>query len=83
MAYQLITIGVGYTGVFFLNILDSDELKFFWMCLGIRRKKKNFFLKKVQISGFAVQNRSGKMAILGRIFQFHTLSTQKVFKRCI
>ena len=50
---------------------------------GYQEKEKKMFLKKVHFSGFAVQNRSGKMAILGRIFQFHTLSTQKVFKRCI
>ena len=32
---------------------------------------------KVHFSGFAAQNRSDKMAILGRICHFYTVNTQK------
>ena len=41
---------------------------------GYQEKEKKIFLKKVHFSGFAVQNRSGKMAILGRILGTETES---------
>ena len=79
---EIVILGVGYTGVFFWNIHDSDELKFFG-CVWVSGEIKKKFWKKVHFSGFAVQNRSGRMTILGRVFNFYTLSNTKVFNRCI
>ena len=56
---------------------DSDDLKFFG-CVWVSGERKHFFFeKKMHFSGFPDQNRSGEMAILGRIFHFFTINTKK------
>ena len=70
---------MGYAGVFFCNILDSVELNLFGCVWVLGERNIVFEGKNVHFSGFAAQNRSGEIAILGRIFHFYPVNSQKVF----